>query len=749
MVGGCAVLPADNYWNTPIDTLPVHPSSAAWVASVGGTARLHADWGNVLADNYGIPFATVPGTQPLVPILPDPAEAYPDESDPGPYPIPPDAPIEGGPASAGDRHVIVIETTNCVLYELFVGTPVNGGAAWTATSWAKWPLNSNVLRPAGWTSADAAGLPIFPGLVRYDEVAAGEIAHAIRFTAANIWGRDGATGQRKYLWPARHWSGNSTVSTRPPMGARFRLRASFDVTPYHPQTQVILRAMKKYGLVLADAGSNWFFQGTSDTRWADAVFSDFASIAGSNFEVVDASVLQVDPNSAKAQLPTTALSVTKDGAGGGTVTSSPAGINCGATCAASFPTGSSVTLTAAAAVGSVFAGWTGAGCSGTGGCTVALSAPIVVHATFVPQAGTPTAAIVPASLAFGGQSMGTTSPAQVVTLTNSGTGTITVFGVGVTNPPFAQTNNCTSLATGTSCTISVTFSPPPAAGAILATVATSGSVSIDTDINGLGMPSPIAVGLTGTGEKSLVTHYYRSILRREPDPQGKAFWEGETNRMVVLSTNVNEAWRAMAAFFYRSAEYASFGRDNAGFVTDLYNTFFNRAPDSGGLAYWTGQLAQGMPREVVLAGFMFSAEFGTFTQAIFAATSGRAEVDTVVDFYRGLLGRLPDIDGYIYWRDQFRAAQCAGAAAVSAQAETISNAFLNSGEYASRARTDPQFVGDLYNAFLRRGGDLAGVQFWIAQVAGGGSRSAVRQQFVASPEFQGRVAAIVAQGCLP
>jgi hypothetical protein len=304
-VGGCQVFPSNNYWNTPIDTLPVHASSAAWVSTIGDATKLHPDWGNVLADNYGIPFITVTGAQPLVPIVPyaDPNIDYSDESDPGPYPIPPNAPIEGGSGSTGDRHVIVIETTNCVLYELFYATPNNGGATWSASSFVKFPLNSNALRTAGWTSADAAGLPIFPGLVRWEEVAAGEIAHAIRFTAANIWGRDAATGQPKYLWPARHWSGSSTVSTRPPMGARFRLKAGFDISSFSAPTQVILRAFKKYGLVLADAGSNWYFQGVSDTNWPDAVFNELKTIAGSNFEAVDASVLQVDPNSAQAALP--------------------------------------------------------------------------------------------------------------------------------------------------------------------------------------------------------------------------------------------------------------------------------------------------------------------------------------------------------------------------------------------------------------------------------------------------------------
>ena len=296
--GGCPVFPANNYWNTPVDSLPVHASSDTWVNSIGATTRLHPDWGNVLADNYGIPFVTVTGSQPAVTIAFDP-NGYPDESDPGPFPIPPNAPIEGGSASDGDRHVIVVDTTNCMLYELFYAFPVGGGTSWRVYSSAKFDLTSNALRPDMWTSADAAGFAVFPGLVRWDEVAAGEITHAIRFTASRIWGRN-ASGPY-YLWPARHWSGSSTDSTRAPMGARFRLKSSFDISGFDARTQVILRAFKKYGLVLADGGSNWYFQGVSDMQWPDLVFDQLKSIAGSNFEAVDTSVMQVDPNTAEAK----------------------------------------------------------------------------------------------------------------------------------------------------------------------------------------------------------------------------------------------------------------------------------------------------------------------------------------------------------------------------------------------------------------------------------------------------------------
>ncbi|HEY2629061.1 MAG TPA: hypothetical protein VGI57_08030, partial [Usitatibacter sp.] len=298
-IGGCAIFPSNNYWNTPVDSLPVHASSTAWVNSIGAATKLHPDWGNVLADNYGIPFITVNAGQAPVAITFDP-DGYSDESDAGPMPIPTTAPVEGGASSDGDRHVIAIDTSHCVLYELYNATPIAGSpASWKVFSSAKYDLGSNALRPAGWTSADAAGLPIFPGLVRWDEIAAGEIAHAIRFTANNIWARN--NGQPEYLWPARHWSGSSTDSSRPPMGARFRLKASYDISHFSANTQVVLRAFKKYGIVLADGGSNWYFQGVSDTRFPDAMFDELKSIAGSNFEAVDTSVMQVDPDTAEAK----------------------------------------------------------------------------------------------------------------------------------------------------------------------------------------------------------------------------------------------------------------------------------------------------------------------------------------------------------------------------------------------------------------------------------------------------------------
>ena len=349
-----------------------------------------------------------------------------------------------------------------------------------------------------------------------------------------------------------------------------------------------------------------------------------------------------------------------------------------------------------------------------------------------------------ASIDFGGQSMGTTSPSQAVTVTNTGNSTLNVTGITV-GAQFGQTNNCSSpLSAGTGCTVLVTFSPAVAAGPINSTTAVTGALTITSNASG----SPHQVSLAGTGEKSLVTHYYRAILRRAADSGGKTFWGNEAARVVGLGADVNEAWYALAQFFFSSAEYAAFNRNNDAFVTDLYNTFFNRAPDAGGLSFWSGQLSSGLPREVLLAAFMFSSEFKAFSQAIFGNAGVRAEIDAVTDFYRGLLARLPDDGGFNYWVGQFRTAQCQGSGAVYAQVESISSAFATGAEYTARARTNAQYVGDLYNAFLRRGGDLQGVQYWIDQLnTGARTRENVRRAFIATPEFSARVNAIVNQGC--
>lgn len=292
-VGSCPVFPADNIWNTPIDNLPIAANSSTLVNTIGATRYVHADFGSGAWNGgpIGMPFVVVPGTQPRIPV----SFLYADESDPGPYPIPLNPPIEGGPASTGDRHVLMIDRDNCVLYELFAAYPQLNGT-WTAGSGAIYNLRANGLRPAGWTSADAAGLPIFPGLIQYDEVAAGEIRHAIRFTAPQT--------RRAYVWPARHYASSITDPAYPPMGQRFRLRASFDISSFSPQLQVILRAMKKYGIILADNGgtsSQWFIGGAPDDRWNNDVLHDLHRVIGSDLEAVDVSSLIIDPSSAQAR----------------------------------------------------------------------------------------------------------------------------------------------------------------------------------------------------------------------------------------------------------------------------------------------------------------------------------------------------------------------------------------------------------------------------------------------------------------
>ena len=285
----CDIFPADNVWNTPIDTLPVDANSAAYIAAIGADVHVHADFGSGAWDGgpIGIPYVDVPGDQLPVTVV----FTYTDESDPGPYPIPPDAPIEGGPDSDGDRHVLVVDRDNCTLYELFYARPQPDGS-WTAFSGAIFDLNSHALRPDGWTSADAAGLPILPGLVHYDEVAAGEIKHAIRFTAPDT--------REAHIWPARHDASDLTETKYPPMGQRFRLRADFDVSGFSPKVRVILQALKEYGMILADNGSEWFICGVPDERWNNDVLHELDDVYGSDFEAVDESSLMIDPDSGQA-----------------------------------------------------------------------------------------------------------------------------------------------------------------------------------------------------------------------------------------------------------------------------------------------------------------------------------------------------------------------------------------------------------------------------------------------------------------
>jgi hypothetical protein len=280
-IGDCPVFPSNNVWNVPIDKLPVSPNSQAMIATNGPTRGLHPDLDNV---SSGIPFVIVPPDQATVPIT----FTYADESDSGPYPIPPSAPVEND----ADSHVLVIQSGTCKLYELYAAAKQPNGS-WTGGSGAVFDLKSNRLRPDGWTSTDAAGLPIFPGLLRYDEVASGVINHALRLTVPST--------RKAHVWPARHDASKLTDSSYPPMGQRFRLKAGYDISGFSPDVQVVLTALKKYGLILADNGSSWFITGAPDPRWNMDTITTLKKITGSDLEAVDASSLIVSTDSAQAK----------------------------------------------------------------------------------------------------------------------------------------------------------------------------------------------------------------------------------------------------------------------------------------------------------------------------------------------------------------------------------------------------------------------------------------------------------------
>lgn len=288
-LSGCPNLPADNVWHAAVSDLPVHPRSAQYVSAIGSAKSAKTDFGAGQWEGgpIGIPITYASGA-PKVPVHFE----YKDESDPGPYPVPLDAAIEGGPNATGDRHVLVVDTAACRLYELYTARPRTDGS-WDAGSGAIYDLRSNGLRPANWTSADAAGLPITPGLVRYEEVAAGRIDHAIRVTVPK--------SQRAYLWPARHAASDSTDQNLPPMGLRLRLKSTVDISSLPTQTRIIAQAMKTYGIMVADNGSPWYLSGTPDNRWDNDALRAIARLQGSDFEAVDTAGLIGNPNNGKVR----------------------------------------------------------------------------------------------------------------------------------------------------------------------------------------------------------------------------------------------------------------------------------------------------------------------------------------------------------------------------------------------------------------------------------------------------------------
>jgi len=283
-IANCPMFPAHNIWNARVDSLPAHPMSDAWIASIGRDEGFHMDFGSGEWDGgpIGIPFNAISGSTVNKYTV---DFNYLDESDAAPYPIPDSPLIEYG----SDHHILIVDTDDCTLYEIY-DTSFDSGN-WSGGSGAIWDLNSNALRPETWTSADAAGLPILPGLVRYDEIVSGEIKHAIRFTAEETAG---------YIWPARHQTADAQDGI-PPMGARFRLRADYDISSFPPEMQVILQAMKDYGIILADNGSNWYVTGAPDERWNNDMLHQLDILTGNDFEAVDTSVLIVDPNSGEVK----------------------------------------------------------------------------------------------------------------------------------------------------------------------------------------------------------------------------------------------------------------------------------------------------------------------------------------------------------------------------------------------------------------------------------------------------------------
>ncbi|HTS38544.1 MAG TPA: hypothetical protein VMH04_22910 [Candidatus Solibacter sp.] len=283
-LGGFVPFSSNSLWNTNISSAPVDPNSSSIITNWVGSVNVHPDWGN--DPTYGIPYVVVDGNQPLVNVN---LQAYGDESDPGPMPIPANAPVEGGSSSSGDRHVLVLNNANCFLYELYNASP-NSDGSWNADSTAVWDLLGDEQRPWTWTSADAAGLPVFPGLVRYDEVAAGKIQHALRFTLPRT--------SAAFTPPASHSAATTSNSSAPPMGMRIRLKSSYDISGFSSQMQVILTAMKTYGLILADNGSALYVTGASDSRWGSDLDS-LKTVPSSAFEVV-----QINPVYTNSSYPT-------------------------------------------------------------------------------------------------------------------------------------------------------------------------------------------------------------------------------------------------------------------------------------------------------------------------------------------------------------------------------------------------------------------------------------------------------------
>jgi hypothetical protein len=678
--GPLPVFPADNWWNADISSAPVDPGSAGYITFVnnGGVRHLHPDFGGEASPGsiaiYGFPYAVVDGAQPKLPVT----FQYWDESDGvnvathlgmNFYPIPAQAIggshwIEGGDPgsvdlrSQSDRHLLLIDCTNQHLYELYNVWYDAANAQWHGGSGAFFDLKTNNRRPDAWTSADAAGLAIFPGLVRYDEAwnaGVADIGHALRVTVRATNG---------YVYPASHRAGSTAGAL--PMGARLRLKASVGgldpaLRTADPNVRRIFRAMQKHGLIVADNGSDMYVSGTFDTRWDNGVLNPaFAQLTASDFDVVKL-------------------------------------------------------------------GWI----------------PTVAGPSLAAQGGTPQGARVGTAFAQalavqardGG---GSPVPSAKITWT------VPAQGAGAVLPVASSTTDANGQA-------SITATASAIAGAYAVTAQYGALTATFNLTNGITIAAGNTCGGNAATNADLVEQFYAAILRRGSDAGGKTFWLGEADRLCALGVDPKQTFFLLANAFYNSPEYAALNRDSAGFVTDLYVTFFSRLPDAGGQTFWLGQLAAGMTRNNLMASFLFSPEFTATMNGVFPGRSARAETYLAMNLYGGYLRRLADSAGYTYWDGRFRAAQCQAspAAAVTATIDAVSGQFQGGGEYTARATTNSQFVDDLYYAMLQRGGDLAGFNAWVGQLDSGTlTRAQVRQQFLASPEMQAQSAAIAGQGCL-
>ncbi|HEY5309726.1 MAG TPA: DUF4214 domain-containing protein, partial [Casimicrobiaceae bacterium] len=428
-----------------------------------------------------------------------------------------------------------------------------------------------------------------------------------------------------------------------------------------PAARKIFRAMQKYGLIVADNGSDMYISGTFDTRWDNGILNPaFAQLSASDFEVVKLGWVPA------ATIPTLA-------AIGGTPQNTRVG--------------------------------------------TAFSQALMVQAKDGTGTPVPNARI---TWTMPAQGAGATLSTSTATTDSNGQASVTATA-SVIAGNYAVTAQYGALTATFNLTNAITIS---------AGTACSGNAATNAD---------------------LVEQYYAAILRRTSDAAGKAYWLSEADRLCALGVDPKQVFFLLANAFYNGSEYAAQNRDNTGFVTDLYVTFFGRLPDAGGQAYWLSQLAAGMTRNNLMASFLFSPEFTATMNGAFPGKSARAETYLAMNLYGGYLRRLADSSGYGYWDARFRTAQCQAnpAGAVTATIDAVSSQFQGSAEYSTRATGNGQFVDDLYYAMLQRGGDLSGFNYWLGQLNTGVTRDQIRQRFLASPEMQAQSTSVAAQGCLP